>query len=95
MMSLSTVKKYLRIDYDDDNILLLNIMICATNLAEQLINKDQKFLDEKEEYLFEILVYALIQELYDKRELTETVKSGASSKIRTLYSTIIYTLRYS
>lgn len=95
IITLEQVKLYLKIDYEEDDALIQYSLIPASlEICSKLVEHDYKYYLDGELEMFKILVFATIQELYDHRNLTEVGKSGASSKIRILYSTIIDHLRY-
>lgn len=67
-MDLELIKSYLRIDYDEDDMLLYNISATADLFLEGAITNWEKIKeDSKYQEKVKILQLAVVQDLYDNR----------------------------
>lgn len=65
-MTLEEVKKYLRVDYDDDDIELTNLITVSESYIESCVGNGYKS-DEKAIKLANLLQKKLIYDMYEKR----------------------------
>lgn len=85
-MTLEEVKDYLRIDYDDDDHLIVTIMSAAEEYVRSAVGTyDSR--NQKANMLF----LAVVQDLYDNRMLTVTEQQR--KRIAYMFSAIILQLQ--
>ncbi len=65
-MTLEEVKKYLRIDYEDDDDILLELITISENYIESCVGNAYK-IDKKAINLAKILQKKLISDMYENR----------------------------
>ncbi len=65
-MDIDVLKQYLRIDYDDDDEFLYNLLSVAENYLSNAITNYE--LVSKNNAEIDLLKSAIVQELYDNRE---------------------------
>lgn len=65
-MTLEEVKKYLRIDYEDDDDILLELITISDNYIESCVGNAYK-VDEKAINLAKLLQKKLISDMYENR----------------------------
>ena len=87
-MKLEEVKSFLRVDFDDDD----NLIKCIMKAAELYI-KDTVGEYDKENSKANLLFMALVQDLYDNRELMVTEQK--KKRMSYTYASIILQLQYS
>lgn len=85
-MTLEEVKAYLRIDYDDDDHLIVTIMSAAEEYVRNAVGIYDS-LNQKANMLF----MAVVQDLYDNRMLTVTEQQR--KRMSYMYSSIILQLQ--
>ena len=89
MLNLDKVKNYLKVDFDDDDIIIETYIIATEKFLKTLCEKDE-FEEDKQE-LAEIYMLAVINELYNSRNLTV---DKAEQRVRTIMQSILNQLRY-
>ena len=89
MLYLDKVKNYLRVDFDDDDIIIETYIIATEKFLKKLCEKNE-FEEDKQE-LAEIYMLAMINELYNSRNLTV---DKAEQRVRTIMQSILNQLRY-
>ena len=89
MLNLDKVKNYLRVDYADDDAIIETYIIATEKFLKTLCEKDE-FEEDKQE-LAEIYMLAVINELYNSRNLTV---DKAEQRVRTIMQSILNQLRY-
>lgn len=73
-VTLSEVKNYLRVTYDDDDALLETLITAADEFLKAAIHDDY----DSELSRSKLLIMLVVSDLYDNRELNE----GVSAKVR-------------
>lgn len=71
-LTLSDVKNYIKVDYDDDDTLITSLMSAADEFLKGSIGKDYNKEDERAKTLSLIL----ISDLYDNRGITDKVNGN-------------------
>lgn len=89
MLYLDKVKNYLKVDYNDDDAIIETYIIATEKFLKTLCEKDE-FEEDKQE-LAEIYMLAVINELYNSRNLTV---DKAEQRVRTIMQSILNQLRY-
>ncbi len=89
MLNLNKVKNYLKVDFDDDDIIIETYIIATEKFLKKLCEKNE-FKEDKQE-LAEIYMLAMISELYNSRNLTV---DKAEQRVRTIMQSILNQLRY-
>lgn len=89
MLNLDKVKNYLKVDFDDDDIIIETYIIATEKFLKTLCEKDE-FEEDKQE-LAEIYMLAMLSELYNSRNLTV---DKAEQRVRTIMQSILNQLRY-
>ena len=89
MLNLDKVKNYLKVDYTDDDVIIETYIIATEKFLKTLCEKDE-FEEDKQE-LAEIYMLAMINELYNSRNLTV---DKAEQRVRTIMQSILNQLRY-
>ena len=89
MLNLDKVKNYLRVDYADDDAIIETYIIATEKFLKKLCEKNE-FEEDKQE-LAEIYMLAVINELYNSRNLTV---DKAEQRVRTIMQSILNQLRY-
>ena len=89
MLDLDKVKNYLRVDYADDDAIIETYIIATEKFLKKLCEKNE-FEEDKQE-LAEIYMLAMINELYNSRNLTV---DKAEQRVRTIMQSILNQLRY-
>ena len=89
MLDLDKVKNYLRVDYADDDAIIETYIIATEKFLKKLCEKNE-FKEDKQE-LAEIYMLAMINELYNSRNLTV---DKAEQRVRTIMQSILNQLRY-
>lgn len=89
MLNLDKVKNYLRVDYADDDVIIETYIIATEKFLKKLCEKNE-FEEDKQE-LAEIYMLAVINELYNSRNLTV---DKAEQRVRTIMQSILNQLRY-
>ena len=89
MLYLDKVKNYLRVDYNDDDVIIETYIIATEKFLKKLCEKNE-FKEDKQE-LAEIYMLAMINELYNSRNLTV---DKAEQRVRTIMQSILNQLRY-
>ena len=89
MLDLDKVKNYLRVDYADDDAIIETYIIATEKFLKKLCEKNE-FEEDKQE-LAEIYMLAVINELYNSRNLTV---DKAEQRVRTIMQSILNQLRY-
>lgn len=107
MLDLKTVKNYLRVDYEEDDLFINSLIAMAEEFLFTFTKKVEEFSDKHDNlrssnsdyelysegqiYLADMYCLALISEMYNNRGLT--VKE-AENKIRYVMQNILNQLRY-
>lgn len=86
-MELKAVKEYLRVDYDDDDPLISRIMKAAESYIVDAVGRYDSG-NEKAN----LLLLAIVQDLYDNRTLTVTEQQ--KKQLSYTFSSIILQLQY-
>ena len=68
IVSLKEVKNYLRIDYDDDNKLLYQLIDTAQKLCAEIVRSEDLSVLEKDKKTYKTAVLYAIAYLYENRE---------------------------
>ena len=89
MLYLDKVKNYLKVDFDDDDAIIETYIIATEKFLKKLCEKNE-FEEDKQE-LAEIYMLAMINELYNSRNLTV---DKAEQRVRTIMQSILNQLRY-
>ena len=89
MLNLDKVKNYLKVDYADDDVIIETYIIATEKFLKTLCEKDE-FEEDKQE-LAEIYMLAMLNELYNSRNLTV---DKAEQRVRTIMQSILNQLRY-
>ena len=89
MLYLDKVKNYLKVDFDDDDAIIETYIIATEKFLKKLCEKNE-FEEDKQE-LAEIYMLAVINELYNSRNLTV---DKAEQRVRTIMQSILNQLRY-
>lgn len=89
MLDLDKVKNYLRVDYADDDAIIETYIIATEKFLKKLCEKNE-FEEDKQE-LAEIYMLAMINELYNSRNLTV---DKAEQRVRTIMQSLLNQLRY-
>ena len=89
MLNLDKVKNYLKVDFDDDDAIIETYIIATEKFLKKLCEKNE-FEEDKQE-LAEIYMLAVINELYNSRNLTV---DKAEQRVRTIMQSILNQLRY-
>jgi uncharacterized phage protein (predicted DNA packaging) len=89
MLNLNKAKNYLKVDFDDDDIIIETYIIATEKFLKKLCEKNE-FKEDKQE-LAEIYMLAMISELYNSRNLTV---DKAEQRVRTIMQSILNQLRY-
>ena len=89
MLNLDKVKNYLKVDYADDDAIIETYIIATEKFLKKLCEKNE-FEEDKQE-LAEIYMLAVINELYNSRNLTV---DKAEQRVRTIMQSILNQLRY-
>ena len=89
MLNLDKVKNYLKVDFDDDDIIIETYIIATEKFLKQLCEINE-FEEDKHE-LAEIYMLAMLSELYNSRNLTV---DKAEQRVRTIMQSILNQLRY-
>ena len=73
ILTLEEAKNYLRIDYDEDDLLLQSLLVATMDYLRDAINGfDKKATKEKFIKRAKILACVLVQDWYDNREQKES-----------------------
>ena len=106
-MTLQECKNFLKVDFDDDDRFINDLMISSEiylyNATGKIIegedldftisgNTEKVYFAESQLILADLYRYALIYEMYENRSLTS---DKAGQKINHIYSSILQQLRYS
>lgn len=104
-MTLQECKNFLKVDFDDDDKFINNLMISSEiylyNATGKIIEGEELdfttsgekiYFAENQLILTELYRYALIYEMYENRSLTS---DKAGQKINHIYGSILQQLRYS
>ncbi|MDU1413445.1 MAG: head-tail connector protein [Clostridium sp.] len=106
-MKLEEIKQYLKIDYEDDDLLIDSLYKASIAYLEPIINIKYnttlyenfyellKSNSDSRLKLIEIYILAMVKEMYDGRGLTTTSTVKASEKLKYTMSHIINSLQYS
>ena len=89
MLYLDKVKNYLKVDFNDDDVIIETYIIATEKFLKKLCEKNE-FEEDKQE-LAEIYMLAVINELYNSRNLTV---DKAEQRVRTIMQSILNQLRY-
>ncbi len=90
MLTLEEVKNYLKIDFDEDDVLLEGLIRAS---EQYLKNATGKTFEETNE-LAKLYRLVLINEWYSRREFIEAEKKGVSEKVRFTLQSIMSQLLY-
>jgi len=105
-MTIDEIKSYLKIDYNEDNLLIENMYSACISYLEPILNITyNKYIydnfyellesnNDKRLNLINIYILAMIKEMYDGRGLTTTTLK-ASEKLKYTMGHIINSLQYS
>lgn len=75
MISLDEMKNYLRIDFDDDDTLLENLIVSSERLCMDIARIKSKAVFEKKETAKIAVMYAVAYQ-YEYREDTQAIRLG-------------------
>ena len=89
MLDLDKVKNYLRVDYADDDAIIETYIIATEKFLKKLCEKNE--FEEDNQELAEIYMLAMINELYNSRNLTV---DKAEQRVRTIMQSLLNQLRY-
>ena len=89
MLNLDKVKNYLKVDFNDDDVIIETYINATEKFIKTLCEKDE-FEEDKQE-LAEIYMLAVISELYNSRNLTV---DKAEQRVRTIMQSLLNQLRY-
>lgn len=91
-MELSTIKEYLKIDFDDDDSLLELLLGAARKYILDAVGYQPDETDER----VKLLILVLISDWYEHREYSETVTAkNISTKVRYTVRSIVLQLQFS
>lgn len=91
MLGLEAVKSFLKIDFDDDDVLLTGLMSAS---EQYLKNATGKTFSEENE-LATLYKLVLINEWYSNRNLVEGERKRVSEKVRFTLQSVLNQLIYS
>lgn len=75
MLTLEKAKEYLRVDFDDDDNLISDLILVADQyLRDAITNYDEKCLNPKFQIKADFCMRMLVQNFYDERYLVEEIK---------------------
>lgn len=89
---LEELKIFLKIDWDEEDNLIENLYNASRMYLERLIGKNYDLLQPQLQKLFDLYLFAMINECYLNRQLT---LEKNEQNIRYIYQSIIHELKYS
>lgn len=90
-MELSTIKEYLKIDFDDDDRLLEMLLGAARRYVLDAVG----YLPDETDERVKLLLLVLISDWYEHREYTEnSISQKISPKVRWTVHSIVLQLQY-
>lgn len=89
---LEELKVFLKIDWEEEDNLIENLYIASKIYLERLIAKSYDNLSQDLQKLFDLYIYAMVNECYLNRQLT---LEKNEQNIRHIYQSIIHELKYS
>ena len=89
---LTEIKLFLKIDWDEEDNLIENLYVASKLYLERLIAKNYDNLSQDLQKLFDLYIYAMVNECYLNRQLT---LEKNEQNIRHIYQSIIHELKYS
>ena len=85
-MELATLKTYMRVDYDDDDVLIQMLLDAVLDEMEELI---PAFDREKITNRQKLLICVYVKDLYDNRDRMEKGTAGSNEKVRFAVQSLI------
>lgn len=89
---LEELKVFLKVDWEEEDSLIENLYNASKLYLQRLIGKDYSLLSEDLQKLFDLYVFAMVNECYLNRQLT---LEKNEQNIRYIYQSIIHELKYS
>lgn len=89
---LEELKVFLKIDWEEEDSLIENLYLASKIYLERLIAKSYDNLSSDLQKLFDLYIYAMVNECYLNRQLT---LEKNEQNIRFIYQSIIQELKYS
>lgn len=89
---LEELKVFLKVDWEEEDKLIENLYIASKLYLERLIAKNYDNLSQDLQKLFDLYIYAMVNECYLNRQLT---LEKNEQNIRHIYQSIIHELKYS
>lgn len=89
---LEELKVFLKVDWEEEDNLIENLYIASKIYLERLIAKSYDNLSQDLQKLFDLYIYAMVNECYLNRQLT---LEKNEQNIRHIYQSIIHELKYS
>ena len=89
---LEELKLYLKVDWEEEDSFIENLYVASNLYLERLIGKDYDFLPPQLQKLFDLYLFAMVNECYLNRQLT--IEKNEQN-IRYIYQAIIHELKYS
>lgn len=89
MLTLDSVKSYLRVDFDDDDALISGLMVVADDYLTASVGTGY----DKESERAKILSLILISDLYDNRGLLEAPIGGVKHAVRQIVDNMCLHMR--
>lgn len=89
---LEELKVFLKIDWEEEDKLIENLYLASKIYLERLIAKSYDNLSQDLQKLFDLYIYAMVNECYLNRQLT---LEKNEQNIRHIYQSIIHELKYS
>lgn len=89
---LEELKIFLKIDWEEEDSLIENLYLASKIYLERLIAKSYDNLSQDLQKLFDLYIYAMVNECYLNRQLT---LEKNEQNIRHIYQSIIHELKYS
>lgn len=89
---LEELKVFLKIDWEEEDSLIENLYLASKIYLERLIAKSYDNLSQDLQKLFDLYIYAMVNECYLNRQLT---LEKNEQNIRHIYQSIIHELKYS
>ncbi len=89
---LEELKVFLKVDWEEEDSLIENLYLASKIYLERLIAKSYDNLSQDLQKLFDLYIYAMVNECYLNRQLT---LEKNEQNIRHIYQSIIHELKYS